>query len=168
MNQKRPDVLLLAKVRQLHSYFAMFAAPSILFFCLTGVLQLFSFHEAHGNYQPPAVLEALGSLHKDQALAVHHHGGQAPERAGKAADLAGPQDHAVAGHANRRPDKTEHWTIWQILLKLVFAAAAISAMVSAGLGIWVGLSFGLKRKLLAWVLAAGIAVPTLLAIAVAL
>jgi len=153
MNQKRPNVLLLAKLRQLHSYFAMFAAPSIIFFCLTGALQLFSFHEAHGTYRPPAVLEALGRLHKDQDLAVLH--GARPSHNGPSA----------AGHADSRPDKTARWTIWQILLKVIFAFAAIAAMVSAGLGIWVGLSFGPRRKLLIYMLVAGTAVPALLAIA---
>jgi len=157
MAEKRPNVLLLAKLRQLHSYFAMFAAPSILFFCLTGALQLFSFHEAHGAYHPPAFLEAAGSLHKNQNFNVRHAAPTAP----KDAD-AKPK--GGAGHAAERPDKTAHWTLGQILLKTIFAAASLAAIVSTSLGIWVGLSIGPRRTVLAWALAAGVAVPVLIAV----
>jgi len=154
MVQKRPNVLLLAKFRQLHSYFAMFAAPSILFFCLTGILQLFSFHEAHGAYQPPAFLQAAGSLHKNQNFNVRR----------PAPDMAKPADARAKDGTAGRPDKTAHWTPGQILLKTIFALASVAAMVSTGLGMWVGLSFGPRRRLLAWLLTAGVAVPIVIAL----
>ena len=52
----------------------MFIAPSVLFFAFTGSLQLFSLHEAHGSYQPPALIAALGTVHKDQRF------GEVPKR----------------------------------------------------------------------------------------
>jgi len=179
MSQKRPNVLLLAKVRQLHSYFAMFAAPSIIFFCATGVLQLFSFHEAHGAYRPPAIIQALGSLHKNQTLAVRHAGegrgrddearpAARPEGAsGGGAARPGDADDTPPAKADRgseRPDKTAHWTPAQVALKAVFTIASLAALVSTGLGIWVGLSIGPRRKWLAWLLAAGVAVPVIIAV----
>lgn len=183
MNQKRPNVLLLAKFRQLHSYFAMFAAPSILFFCLTGILQLFSFHEAHGNYNPPAVLQTLASLHKDQALSGHH----GPDPSGPARKAADQPPHdgppsadmprqGPAGAKGDEPghdapggfDKTAHWTTSQILLKLVFGFASAAAIVSTCLGLWVGLSFGPRRNVLACILAAGVVVPVLIMLGQAL
>ena len=47
------------QVRQLHMLLGMFIAPSVLYFALTGAVQLFSLHEAHGTYRPPALIEAL-------------------------------------------------------------------------------------------------------------
>jgi uncharacterized iron-regulated membrane protein len=44
----------MTSVRRWHSYIGLFIAPSVLFFSLTGAVQLFSLHEAHGKYQPPA------------------------------------------------------------------------------------------------------------------
>src|SRR3984957_7098169 len=79
---------LMMTVRQWHTYIGAFIAPSVLFFAFTGSLQLFSLHEAHGAYTPPAIVEALGHVHKDQVLEVkpapakgaqaedeHEHGG---------------------------------------------------------------------------------------------
>lgn len=55
-------------VRKLHTYVGMFIAPSVIFFALSGALQLFHLHEARGSYHPPPLIEMLGSLHKDQVL----------------------------------------------------------------------------------------------------
>jgi len=71
-------------IRRWHSYIGLFIAPSVLFFSLTGAVQLFSLHEAHGNYQPFAIVEKLSSVHKDQEFALGHHPAQpAQEHDGK-------------------------------------------------------------------------------------
>ncbi len=46
----------LKQIRQLHLYLGTFFAPSIIFFALTGAIQLFGLHEGHPGeaYQPPA------------------------------------------------------------------------------------------------------------------
>ncbi len=177
MNDKRPPVLLMAKIRQFHSYFALVAAPTIVFFCVTGLLQLFSFHEDHGSYHPPALFEALGSLHKDQDLGGHHE--QHPGPPGDPSEAAGHSDAPNAGamskdlppaapgpsHGPGGFDKTAHWTGAQIVLKAIFALASLSAIVSTVLGAWVGVTFGARRKLLIGLLAAGFVLPTLIVIA---
>ena len=58
--------LRMALIRNIHSYVGLFIAPSVLFFAITGGLQLFKFHEAHGDYTPAPLVEKLGMLHKDQ------------------------------------------------------------------------------------------------------
>ncbi|MCX8498259.1 MAG: hypothetical protein ORN25_02735, partial [Caulobacteraceae bacterium] len=51
-------------LRDLHTYLAVFFAPTILFFALTGSLQVFGLHEGHNNgYQPPAFVEKLSQVH---------------------------------------------------------------------------------------------------------
>ena len=56
----------MALIRNIHSYVGLFIAPSVLFFTITGGLQLFKLHEAHGDYTPAPLVEKLGMLHKDQ------------------------------------------------------------------------------------------------------
>jgi uncharacterized iron-regulated membrane protein len=52
-----------------HTYIGLLIAPSVLFFAFTGALQLFSLHEAHGNYEPLPVIEKPAMLHRDQVFA---------------------------------------------------------------------------------------------------
>ena len=80
-------------IRQVHGYLSAFVAPSVLFFALTGALQLFGLHEARDGYHPPALIEKLGRLHKDQAFALKPHRGQAEQRHSAA---AGPEAAAPA------------------------------------------------------------------------
>ena len=62
-NVRSNPALRLAAVRQWHSYVGAFIAPSVLFFALTGSVQLFSLHYPLVAYAPPPVVEKLGMLH---------------------------------------------------------------------------------------------------------
>src|ERR1700679_1530775 len=112
----------LATVRQWHSYIGLFIAPSVLFFALTGAAQIFNLHEAHGSYRPPAILEKLSSVHKDQVFAFgdHHASTESPP------DTAQPADDA---------DRTATSTL---LLKWFFLLVALCLIVSTAFGIWMG------------------------------
>lgn len=69
-----------ATIRQWHSYIGLFIAPSVLFFALTGALQVFSLHEADGDFTPLPIVEKLASVHKDQQFTMgHHHAKPKPE-----------------------------------------------------------------------------------------
>ena len=57
------DLTMMAAIRRWHSYLGILIAPSVLFFALTGALQLFSLHESHGDYRAPAIIVQLASLH---------------------------------------------------------------------------------------------------------
>jgi hypothetical protein len=141
-----------ATIRQWHSYIGLFIAPSVLFFALSGAVQLFSLHEAHGHYHPFAIVEKLSSVHKDQTFELGHHDA-APEpgtEAGKRADSAN-----TAG-AKKDDDKTELSTL---LLKCFFLLVALCLTVSTALGLWMGLTQP-RRKGIRWLLViAGVAVP---------
>ena len=63
----------MANIRKWHAYLGLFIAPSVLFFALTGAVQLFGLHESHGDYRPPSLLEKLSTVHKDQKFALGDH-----------------------------------------------------------------------------------------------
>jgi hypothetical protein len=120
-----------ATLRTWHSYIGLFIAPSVLFFSLTGAVQLFSLHEAHGSYQPPALVEKLSSVHKDQVFAFGDHHTPAPQ-----ADAGNDED--------RTPPST-------LMLKWFFLLVALCLVVSTAFGIWMGLT-QIRQKRLSWVL----------------
>jgi hypothetical protein len=122
-------------IRRWHAYIGLFIAPSVLFFTLTGAAQLFSLHEAHGRYTPPALLEKLSSVHKDQVFAFgDHHAAQAPTGAPEAAQ-----------EPNEQPPLSTP------LLKWFFLLIALGLTVSSAFGIWMGLT-QLRSRRLAWLL----------------
>ncbi len=129
-------------VRQAHAYLSVLVAPTVLFFAFTGALQLFSLHEAHGDYRPPPLIEKLGSVHKDQRFALgEHHRPPAPANA--------------PAHA----EEEDATPIRELALKWLFLVASISLMTSTLLGLWMALTQTRRRGLLCLLLLAGAAAP---------
>lgn len=139
----------LAAIRQLHTWLGVFIAPSVLFFALTGALQLFALHESHGAYHPPALIEKLGMVHKDQVFALK------PKRPAAAAPAASaPKPQARPKESGPKSSTTA--------LKWLFLAVAAGLVVSTCLGLWMGLRYS-RRKGVAWaLLVAGTVVPVLI------
>lgn len=134
-------------LRRIHTWTGMLIAPSVLFFATTGALQLYSLHEAHGDYTPPSLLVALGSLHKDQKL-------PGPPKPEAAADKAGPEDHHDDhDHAAHAPKPAT------ALLKITFLGVAVGLVFSTLLGLWMALQDRLRRGTNLVLLAVGFAVP---------
>jgi hypothetical protein len=141
-----------AVIRLWHSYIGLFIAPSVLFFALSGAVQIFSLHEAHGHYHPFAIVEKLSSVHKDQVFELGHH--DAAPKSG--ADAGKPADSANPAGAKEDDDKTELSTF---MLKGFFLLVALCLTVSTALGLWMGLT-QTRRKGIGWLLViAGAAVP---------
>jgi hypothetical protein len=126
-------------IRKWHSYIGVFIAPSVLFFASTGALQVFSLHEAHGDYEPFPLVEKLASVHKDQEFKMGHH--QAP---------AAPKD-AAGQPAPPKPeaDDDDETPPVQLALKAFFELVAISLALSTAFGLWMGLKYT-RRKRVAW------------------
>jgi hypothetical protein len=127
-------------------------APSVVFFALTGAAQIFNLHEAHGNYHPPAFLEKLSSVHKDQEFKLGDRRDPPPSKAesqepsGGTASGAAPDDH----------DKTDLSTL---ALKVFFLLVALCLLLSTVLGLWMGLT-QTRQKRIAWMLVlAGALIP---------
>jgi hypothetical protein len=123
----------------------LFIAPSVLFFALTGAIQLFSLHEAHGNYQPPALVEKLSSVHKDQVFAFGDHHPQADSEPD-----AGKPTADTGARVGTEKDGDEP-AISTYLLKGFFLLVALSLAVSTAFGLWMGLT-QTHRKRTHWLL----------------
>jgi hypothetical protein len=119
-------------VRKLHTYFGMFIAPSVIFFALSGALELFHLHEGHESYHPPAVFAMLGALHKDQVLSS----GADHDKPSSAAG-AGIQRHHMA------PSPAT------VVLKWFFLLVALGLLISTSVGVWIGLKHA-RRKRVCW------------------
>jgi hypothetical protein len=131
-------------LRQIHLYVGVAIAPSVLFFALTGMLQLFTLHEPHGDYRPIPVVEKLGMLHKDQIFALKPKSPRPPAGPARAArPQPGPKPAVLA-------------------LKVFFLGVAVGLVISTALGLWMALSQPRRKGLVLAVLALGALAPLLL------
>jgi hypothetical protein len=130
-------------LRQWHAYVGLFIAPSVLFFSLTGAIQIFNLHEAHGSYQPAVLLEKLSAVHKDQVFEERHHQSAPVHDA----------PHAAAGAAGDQPAaaEDEEQSASTLALKWFFLAVSLGLAASTLIGIWMGMT-QIRRKGLAWTL----------------
>lgn len=161
-------------IRQLHLWIGMLIAPTVLMFAFSGSLQIFRLQEAHAGYTPPAVIEKLGRLHKDQVFAVAK---KRPARAGPAdehdhehEDAAGAADeheHAAAAPASaaaappaEKPRSGP--TLSKRLLQWFFTLVSVGLFVSTLFGIWMGVAVSRWKVSARWLLAAGVALPVVL------
>jgi hypothetical protein len=138
----------MSSIRLWHSYIGILIAPSVIFFALTGALQIFNLHESHGSYTPPALIEKLSSLHKDQVFEQKQH-----------------DEHEAGGDStdNRQPPPPEEHdagpTLGTSLLKWFFLFVALALATSTTLGLSIGLTH-IKRRGIGWcLLLAGIVLP---------
>jgi hypothetical protein len=134
-------------LRRWHTYIGLLCGPSLIFMCLTGALQLFSLHEAHGGYHHYAWVEKLSSVHKDQVLEPHHAHKHADEPASANAQPAAEPPEADHDH----DDHDESASLGTRALKVFFLLVALGLTASASLGIWIALTQSRQRKL-CWVL----------------
>jgi hypothetical protein len=151
-------------IRQIHAYLGLLIAPSVLFFALSGGLQIFSLHEAHGGYHPPALFKTLGALHKDQVTTEpdHDHDGPPPSATGHKPD---PDAHAGApgkGAADGDDDHGHKPKASTLVLKLFFEVVATGLFTSTSLGLWIGLRLTRTPRLSWGLLAAGVVIPVLI------
>jgi hypothetical protein len=164
-------------VRLWHHYIGFLIAPSVLFFALTGAVQIFSLHEAHGDYRPPPLIAALSAIHKDQVFkagdddhaaggaAAHHHHHDDDDDAGPPPPAAGASSNATAPAAVAALDHDHHAhapRLGTALLKWFFLAVAAGLAVSTCLGLWIGLTNMKRRGIALALLAAGAVIPVVL------
>jgi hypothetical protein len=136
----------MSSIRLWHNYIGILIAPSVIFFALTGALQIFSLHESHGSYTPPVLIEKLSSLHKDQVFEQKHH--DEPEAQPKDAQQPSPPEEHDAGPTSGTP-----------LLKWFFLFVALALTTSTVFGLCIGLTHIQRKRTGWWLLLAGIVLP---------
>ena len=142
-------------IRQLHAYLSVFAAPTILFFAITGILQLYSLHEPHGAYQPPAMIEKLGRVHKNQTYSL----GRKHRPSALKTPIAGAEGDWVKPLATHGPDDRDAPPPKTQALKALFAGVAGMLVVSSLLGVWMAVTQNRRKIVLVAVLLLGAAAP---------
>lgn len=148
--------LRLAAIRQVHSYLGVFIAPSVLFFALTGSAQLYRLHEAEGAYHPPAIVEKLGMVHKDQVFKLK------PKRAPKPQPVATPEAAHEAEHEAEHAKAEAGPKASVQILRALFLIVALALAASTLLGVWMALAHG-RHKRISWaLLVAGAVLPVLI------
>lgn len=148
----------MASIRVWHTYLGMLIAPTVLFFALTGALQIFSLHESHGAYQPLPLVEKLGSLHKDQVFVLkeRHEPPPQPASAQPASVQNGPPAPA--------DDDDDHVSIGTWVLKWFFLLVAAGLTSSTVLGLWIGLTHLRHKRVALGLLAVGVVLPVALVV----
>ena len=129
-------------LRMLHTYCAALSAPMMLFFALSGMLQLFDFHKARldTGYRPPPILLAIGELHKNQTADISQ----------KTDDASPPKPHKHDADAGNRARAPKSLTVGQLLLKWYAVMASTTFVVTALVGLYMSVRLrGDKKAVLA-------------------
>jgi hypothetical protein len=154
----------LKAIRLTHHYSGVFLAPAILFFAITGGLQMFGLHETSrgSSYVPPAFLVHLSQLHKKGTLFVP------PRRPQPAAKPDSPKADASKpdGPKTDQP-KQQPFTPPQnphnpLPIKIFFAITSIGLVVSTLSGLVMAWKYTRRKSLVAGTFLAGILIPILL------
>jgi hypothetical protein len=129
-------------VRLAHYYLGVFFAPTILFFALSGVLQVFKLHESYRG-TPGAQgdwIAWMAQVHKEQSLVPPR---PAPARKPDGAAGARPAEKAAPGVAMR-------WFV---------AAMGVSLFATTLLGLYIGFMYPRRRAGFTIALAVGLLAP---------
>ncbi len=128
-----------------HAGISAFIAPMVIFYALSGALQIFDLHEAHGTYVPSPLLSAMGQLHKNQVLAPP------PSR----------PSHPRPKAPEPQPPPTPPATF---ALQILFCLEAIALVLTTLIGVWIGVTHP-KYARRTWILIGlGVLLPVILLI----
>jgi hypothetical protein len=158
-NRARTRAAAMMAVRAWHSYAGAFFAPAILFFSITGALQTFNLHKPLPGWRPPAVIQALASMHKNQNLHVKYADDPAP-KPGKRAKADKAADAEAA-----KPPAPLTGVIAQWVLKVFAALVSVGLAATTVLGLYMSWQTPRRRTVLLC-FAAGAVLPMLVMLAV--
>jgi hypothetical protein len=146
----------LKSFRLIHRYIGVFFSPTILFFAITGGLQMFGLHEsARGSsYIPPNILVHLSQLHKKGTLYLPPRK-IAPPNSAKP-DGAKPEPTKLTQASPVAPPPNS------LPMKTFFAATALALAVSTCTGLIMGWKYARRKSIVLLTLAAGVLIPAIL------
>ena len=138
-------------IRRVHAWLGVLFAPSIIFFALSGVFQLYGMNDTEPG-ESPGLIAKMGMVHTHQTATI-------PQRAARPS-LPAPQAElmkTVADGVVKKPARPS-----TLPLKLFFTLMAISLIISSALGLWIAFTSKRDRGLHVGLLAAGIVLPIVL------
>lgn len=143
------------RIRQVHFYLGTFLAPSIIFFALSGALQIFRLQEGHAGstYQPPAWIAFLAGVHKDQRV----EGPPEPRPAAAPAAESPAPPRPASPPEGKAPARKASTT-----LKWFFTLTAVGIISTTILGIYMSFLYANDRRVIWGLLAGGIILPAVL------
>jgi hypothetical protein len=152
-----PSARTLKAIRLAHLYSGVFLAPAILFFAITGGLQMFGLHESSrgSSYVPPALLVHLSQLHKKGTLYIPQRK-QAPLPAAKSPEA--PKSESPKPTQAPPPGPPHN----PLPIKIFFAITALGLVLSTCSGLVTAWKYTRRKPLVAGTLLAGIVIPLLL------
>ena len=159
-------------LRKLHLYLGTLFAPAIIFFAVSGMLQVLGVHESEDAEaaQPPRWIVTLASIHKDQRLSRPKPQNVPGAIEQMRADHANESEHDHADghdhdhdhdHANGSDDKgAPEAAAWsQKLLKAFVLLMALGLIASAVMGIIIALNNQRTRRTAIVMMLAGMLLP---------
>ncbi len=145
--------------RLLHHYTGVFFAPAILFFAITGTLQMFGLHETSrgSTYVPPVILTHLAQLHKKGTpyLPPRRPSPPAAPKSGDAKPDPGKQAVASA----QLPAAPEHNPL---PTKIFFGLTGLALVTSTCTGLYLAWKYTRTKLTVLAVFLAGVVVPLIL------
>lgn len=123
----------------------------IVFFSISGSLQVFALHEAHGAYKPSSLISAMAGLHKNQVFA--------PEPQRGAGRPEGPQGESAPPRGPQGRREKPKPTLATQALKLLFVLEALTLVATTLLGVWIGVTHPKRARTFCIILAAGTLLP---------
>jgi hypothetical protein len=132
----------------------------VMFYALSGALQIFDLHQSHDGYTAPSLMTAVGRLHKQQVFAP-----QVPRQS--------PSPFASRSVRNNAPGVTRRGepqgrqkgrapSAATLVLKWLFFFEGLGLAATTALGTWIGLTQAKRRRAILALLMLGIILPLLL------
>ena len=151
----------LKALRLTHNYIGVFFAPTILFFAITGGLQMFGLHETSrgSSYVPPAILVHLSQLHKKGTLYLP------PRKAAPSASVkvGGTKPDAPKSDPPKSPAPALASPAPNPLpMKVFFGATALALVISTCTGLFMSWKYARRKAVVGGIFLAGIVCPMLL------
>jgi len=151
----------LRSVRLIHRYVGLFFSPTILFFAITGGLQMFGLHESGrgSSYLPPNILVHLSQLHKKGTLHLPPRKVAPPDSSKRD---GGRPDRATVENPKPTQGPPAMPPASSVPVKIFFAATALALAASTCTGLMMGWKYARRKLIFLLTIAAGVLIPTIL------
>jgi hypothetical protein len=135
-------------IRKLHFWIGVLFAPTIVFFALSGALQIAGLHEANDGEAPADWIAKLAEIHKEQSIEA------LPQRKPSVAKPDAPKPEP-------RPERSGPRR--SLPLMLWFFSLALGLIVSTSLGLYMAFAYKRDRAVIVGLLVSGAVLPVVFA-----